>query len=96
MTAQTWTTADVAALPVTVDIVTAGEVIGLGRSASYEMARTGAFPVPVLRLGRRYRVVTAHLRDLLGVTTGRERSEAGASSAPAAARTHSTVTGARS
>lgn len=67
MAARTWTPAAVAALPVVVDVVTAGEVLGMGRTAAYEMARRGDFPVPVLRLGRRYRVATAHLRELLGI-----------------------------
>ncbi len=64
---KSWTPAEVAALPVTVDVVAAGEVLSLGRTASYEMARAGTFPVPVLQLGRRYRVITADLRELLGV-----------------------------
>lgn len=64
---QQWSVEDVMALPVTVDIVTGGSVIGLGRSASYEQARAGTFPVPVLRVGSRYRVVTAHLIELLGL-----------------------------
>lgn len=68
MSVRTWTRQDVAELPVVVDVVTAGSVLGMGRSASYEMARRGDFPVPVLQVGRRYRVVTAHLRALvLGV-----------------------------
>lgn len=67
MTVRPWTPDEVAALPVTVDLLTAGQVLGLGRSGSYEMAHTGQFPVPVLKLGSRYRVVTAHLRELLGI-----------------------------
>jgi hypothetical protein len=62
-----WTAEDVAGLPVVIDIVTAGRVLGMGRTAAYEAARRGDFPVPILRVGNRYRVVTAHLRDLLGV-----------------------------
>lgn len=62
---RTWTADEVAALPVVVDVVTAGEVLGLGRSVSYELARRGEFPVPVLRVGSRYRVVTSQLRALL-------------------------------
>jgi hypothetical protein len=62
-----WTAEDVADLPVIIDIVTAGRVLGMGRTAAYEAARRGDFPVPVLRVGNRYKVVTAHLRELLGV-----------------------------
>lgn len=64
----TWTPEAVAALPVTVDLMTAASVIGIGRSGAYDLAGRGEFPVPVLKVGTRYRVVTAHLRDLLGLT----------------------------
>lgn len=72
MTKQ-WSAEEVLALPVTVDVVTGGSVVGLGRSASYEQARAGTFPVPVLRVGSRYRVVTAHLIELLGIGTATSR-----------------------
>lgn len=49
----------------TVDLTTAGRALGLGRSKAHEMARAGEFPVPVLRLGTRWRVPTAELRRLL-------------------------------
>ena len=50
-------TDDVRALPVVVDLTTAGKVFGLGRDLSALLAERGEFPAPVLRLGRR-RVVT--------------------------------------
>lgn len=79
MTGQ-WSREKVLALPVVTDVVTAGSCIGLGRSASYEMARAGTFPVPVLRIGCRYRVVTAHIVSLLGLAppTGRASTEVAA------------------
>lgn len=70
MTARAWTPADVAALPVVVDLVTAASVVGIQRSSAYELARRGELPFPVLRVGHRYRVVTAHLRQLLGIADG--------------------------
>ncbi|WP_448617248.1 hypothetical protein [Geodermatophilus sp. URMC 65] len=63
-----WSAEEVAALPVVIDLVTAARVLNMGRTAAYEAARRGDFPVPVMRVGRRYRVVTAHLRALLGLT----------------------------
>lgn len=60
--------AEIATWPVTVDVPTAGAAFGLGRAQSYELARRDEFPVPVLKLGHRYRVVTAHVRELLGIT----------------------------
>lgn len=55
------------ALPVTIDLVTAARALGMGRSKAYELERRGEFPVPVLSLGNRKRVVTEHLLTLLGV-----------------------------
>jgi predicted DNA-binding transcriptional regulator AlpA len=66
---KAWTADEVRALGVTTELVTAGATLGLGRSASYELARRGEFPVPVLRIGRRYRVVTQHLLEFLGLAT---------------------------
>jgi hypothetical protein len=60
-----WTPEEVRCLGVTVDLVTAGSVLGLGRSTTYELARRGEFPVPVLKVGHRYRVVSQHLKQLL-------------------------------
>ncbi|MFI5495279.1 hypothetical protein [Actinoplanes sp. NPDC051859] len=57
----------VLALPVTVDVPTAGRCFGLGRNASYELARRDALPVPVLKLGRSLRVTRASLLAALGM-----------------------------
>ncbi|MGC1211986.1 MAG: hypothetical protein WA890_12065 [Micromonospora sp.] len=59
----------VRALPVTVDLPTAGSCFGLGRDASYNLARQGAFPCPILRLGRRLVVTRAALLQALGEAT---------------------------
>lgn len=59
------------ALPVTIDLVTAGRALGMGRSKAYELDRRGEFPVPVLSLGNRKRVVTEDLLKFLGI----ERNE---------------------
>jgi len=77
MSSPGWTAEAVRALPVTTDIVTAGSVLCLGRGKSYELARRGEFPVPVLRLGAEYRVPTAALLQLLGIecTDSQSRSE---------------------
>ena len=56
------------ALPTTVDLVTAARALGIGRTAAYQLARAGELPVPVLRLGSRYRVPTAALLTALGVS----------------------------
>ncbi|MFJ4772372.1 hypothetical protein ACIP88_25225 [Streptomyces uncialis] len=55
------------ALPVAVDLDTSNRALGLGRGKGYELAKRGAYPCKVLRLGNAYRVVTADLLDLLGL-----------------------------
>ncbi|WP_104524091.1 helix-turn-helix transcriptional regulator [Blastococcus atacamensis] len=58
------------ALPATTDLVTAAKALGIGRTTAYQLARTGEFPVPVLRLGTRYRVVSSGLLAALGIEHG--------------------------
>lgn len=55
------------ALPVAVDVVTAGRALGLSRTTAYAMAKRGEFPVPLLRLGAQYKAKRADLMSLLGV-----------------------------
>jgi hypothetical protein len=43
--------------PLTVPLGTAADMLGIGRSTAYDLARRDEFPVPVLKLGRR-RVVS--------------------------------------
>lgn len=55
------------ALPVSVDLVTAARALGMGRTKAYELVRRGEFPLPVVKLGNRQRVVTEYLLRFLGV-----------------------------
>lgn len=64
---RVWTVAQVRALGTVTDVVTAGEILGIGRTTSYQLACTGCFPVPVLRVGDRYQVAVAHLLKAIGV-----------------------------
>ncbi len=57
------------ALPASVDLVTAAKALGIGRTTAYQLARAGELPVPVLRLGVRYRVPTAALLEVLGISS---------------------------
>lgn len=52
-------------LPAVVDVPTAGEILGVGRSCAYELVRSGQWPTPVLHLGRLIRIPTTPLVDLL-------------------------------
>jgi len=60
-----WTVEAVRALGVYTDLVTAGAVLGMGRTKAYELARAGLFPVPVFRHSRRYVVPVAPIQRLL-------------------------------
>ncbi|GGS97499.1 hypothetical protein GCM10010156_64620 [Planobispora rosea] len=63
--------AELLALPPVIGIVTAGRVLGFGRTKSYELARTGEFPCRVIRVGRSYLVPTAVLLAVLGLEPNR-------------------------
>jgi excisionase family DNA binding protein len=58
---------DLAELPAVLNVEQAAEVLGLSRTAAYELIRTGEWPTPVFRLGRLIRIPTAPVLRLLGV-----------------------------
>ncbi len=51
----------------TVSIPVAGQALGFERTYAYQLARANAFPVPVKRVGSRYKVPTAPLLRYLGI-----------------------------
>jgi excisionase family DNA binding protein len=57
-------------LPPVLDVPTAAALLGMSRTAVYELIRTGQWPTPVFRLGKLIRIPTAPLLELLGVTPG--------------------------
>lgn len=65
--ACTPTLADAAGLPPTLGLLTAAVWLGIGRTTAYRLAEHGEFPVPVLRIGRSYRVPSAPLIALLAI-----------------------------
>lgn len=68
MTTQQLSEEQIRVLPPVVDVPTAAAVLGIGRTAAYELIRTQAWPTPVLRLGKLIRVPTAPLLQLVGVS----------------------------
>jgi hypothetical protein len=50
---QTWTPDAVRQLGLTTDLPAAAQIIGIGRTLAYDLAKTGQFPVRVLRIGGR-------------------------------------------
>ncbi|MET8253359.1 helix-turn-helix domain-containing protein [Micromonospora sp. NPDC005197] len=62
-------------LPAMVDLATAARALGVGRTKAYELAKSGAFPCPVLRIGATYRVRTVDLLELIGIEQPQPRRE---------------------
>ena len=56
-------------LPLTLGVLETARYLGLGRTTAYALIAAGKLPVPVLRVGRSYRVPTAPLLELLGLST---------------------------
>ena len=63
---RVWTIQAVRDLGTTTDIETAAEVLGIGRTKAYELAKTDQFPVKVLHIGRRYVVPVPGILQVLG------------------------------
>ncbi len=54
-------------VPPVVDVPTAAAILGIGRTAAYELIRVGKWPTPVLRLGKLIRIPSAPLLELIQV-----------------------------
>jgi hypothetical protein len=61
------TTAELLALPASIDLTTLFAALGISKTKGYELLRAGELPVSVLRLGRTYRARTAEVLELLGI-----------------------------
>jgi len=70
--------AEIDDLPAVVDVCTAAKVLGLSRTAAYELIRAGEWPTPVFRLGKLIRIPTAPMRELLGIHSGLPTGAGGA------------------
>ncbi|MFE4692933.1 helix-turn-helix domain-containing protein [Streptomyces sp. NPDC056749] len=55
------------ALPVAVKFDDSNRALGLGRTTAYELARRGEYPLPLMRLGRNYRVRRSDILRFLGI-----------------------------
>ncbi|KLL11839.1 MULTISPECIES: helix-turn-helix domain-containing protein [Protofrankia] len=62
-----WTTRQLRALPVIVDVETAASVLGMGLTKARALIRAGEFPVRVIKHGDRYVIPLRGLLALLGV-----------------------------
>ncbi|SHM56958.1 hypothetical protein SAMN05216268_11212 [Streptomyces yunnanensis] len=61
------THAELMALPVSFSLDVANRALDLGRTTGFALAKQGAYPVRVLRLGRQYRVTRYDLLRYLGL-----------------------------
>jgi len=61
------TPTELLALPVSVDLTTAGRAFGLGRTKAFELAKQGKFPCRVLKVGEKYRVPRSAIIETLGL-----------------------------
>ena len=55
-------------LPASVSLLEAARALGIGRTSAYNLARRGEFPCPLIKVGALYRIPTAGLLRLLGLT----------------------------
>lgn len=69
-TSQALTLAQVRKLPAAVDVAVAARAFGISRASAYQSISEGTFPVPVIRVNRRMKVLTA---DLMRVLEGSSR-----------------------
>lgn len=60
------------ALPAVVDVPTAARALGIGRTTAYKLAKNDQFPARIERAGTQYRVITADLLRVVGLTEGAE------------------------
>ncbi len=61
------TLGEVSSLPLILDPVTAGRLLGMSRSSTYRHLQAGTFPVPARRVGRSWQIPTAGILAHLGI-----------------------------
>lgn len=79
-------------LPVMFDVwPTVGTACQLGRTATYQLARENALPIPVVRVGRQFRARRSDLLGFLGITEDNGDGARTAIRTPLAERTTATT-----
>ena len=71
-TTTSWTIDTISALGPTTDVVTAGRILGIGRTTSYALAKNGTFPIVVIAAGSQYRVPTQAIINALYPTVSQQ------------------------
>ncbi len=78
--------AELLALPVVFDLETANRALLLGRTKGFQLAKSGEYPVPVMRVGKAYRVSRAELLRALSINPEISDAAAGATAAASSER----------
>ena len=68
-----WTEERIRALGAITDLTTAASIFGLSRTAAYDLVKQDEFPVPVIRVGARYRVPVAAILAVLHLACDSQR-----------------------
>lgn len=74
MVRKPMSTEEILALPASVDLVTAGRALNIGRTLTYDLARRGELPVPTLRLGNALRVRRSDILAALAIEDSQART----------------------
>ncbi len=64
-----WTAERIRELGAVTDMATAANLLGISRALAYQLAKAGRFPVPVIKVGSRYRVPVPGLLAALELLT---------------------------
>ncbi|MFD3929566.1 DNA-binding protein [Streptomyces sp. NPDC058614] len=84
--------AEAIALPVMFDVwPTLGAALDIGRTTTFQLAREGALPIPVIRVGRQLRAKRSDLLDFLGITEENGDGAGGPAPTPLAERTTESI-----
>lgn len=70
ITATAPTLDEIRAWPATVNLPTGAKALGISRSNAYELLARHEFPIKTLRVGGRWRVITADLVRVLSAQEG--------------------------
>ncbi|WP_225878421.1 helix-turn-helix domain-containing protein [Spongiactinospora rosea] len=60
---------EVERLPAVIPLLTAARALGISRNSAYRLVKRGEFPCRVIQIGETYRVPTAEILSILGLSS---------------------------